>query len=166
MSFKYRIVKNKIKDSKTFGKYYGRAIILNKVTTNQLCDEISHSTTVTESDVRAVLSELRVRLHDHLINNHSVKIDGLGTFFVRMNTTPTEKMEEFSADRIKNVSVGFLPETTKATSGIMDKDGHNHKPRYKKLLEGMTFEQFKYDSTSYLETKENTSTEGIEETGE
>lgn len=145
MSYKFRVVQNKMEESKNYGKWYAMPVVISNVTTDQLCDEISHSTTVTESDVRAVFAELKVKLRDHLLNNQSVKVDGLGTFNVRLKSTATEVKKEFNVSRIKNVTVGFLPEQTTLPNQIIDSNGKSLKVRYKRLLEGMTFEEFQYD---------------------
>lgn len=56
--------------SKNYGKWYAMAQHLGTVTTDDLCDEISHSTTVTEADVHAVFTELKTRLSSHLKNGN------------------------------------------------------------------------------------------------
>ena len=58
MSIRYKVVQCHLKDSNINGKWYGKAVSLGTVTTRQLAEEISHSTTVTRSDVASVLIEL------------------------------------------------------------------------------------------------------------
>ena len=52
MSIRFRVMQNKMKGTNNFGKWYGRATVLDEVSTRNLADEISHSTTVTYADVR------------------------------------------------------------------------------------------------------------------
>lgn len=57
MAVIYRKFQNKRKDDQCYGKWYGRSVVLNVVSTKQLAQEIAHATTVTYADVLAVLAE-------------------------------------------------------------------------------------------------------------
>ena len=80
MSVRYRKVQDKRQGNKNYGKWYGRAIVLNNVTTKELAEEIAHSTTATYADTLAVLNELSVALRRHLLNSDRVEIEGIGAF--------------------------------------------------------------------------------------
>ena len=43
MSIRYKVVQSHLKDSVSYGKWYGKAVSLGTVTTRQLAEEISHS---------------------------------------------------------------------------------------------------------------------------
>lgn len=156
MSFKYIPVQIKIDGSKGFGKWFAHAMTFNHITTAQLCDEISHSTTVTESDVRAVFAELKVAMHDHLLNNQSVKVDGLGTFSVSLSSNLADTKESFKATNIKGASVNFRPETAVMPQAVTDSTGKSRKVRIKQLLNGITFEEYKGPGTKAATEKPNT----------
>lgn len=111
MPIRYRKVQNKIKNSTNYNLWYGKSVVLNQVKTDQLCEEIAHSTTVTESDVRAVLAELKAKLNDHLGNSESLKLDGIGTFSAAIRTSICEKKEDFTVAKIKGYRINFRPET-------------------------------------------------------
>lgn len=166
MAYKFRTAQNQIQTSKSYQKWYAASLTLNNISTEQLCDEISHSCTVTESDVRGALTEIAVVISQHLKNNDSVKIDGLGTFFVRLSSVPTEKPEEFKSSQIKSARVGFRPETEIA-SRYLDERGKIRRITQKKLLKGINFEKFGYDTKQNFIKKgalkdktDSTSTEG------
>ena len=42
MSVRYRKVQEKREGNKNYGKWYGRAVVLNNVTTKELAEEIAH----------------------------------------------------------------------------------------------------------------------------
>ena len=52
MSIRYKVVQCHLKDSVINGKWYGKAVSLGTVTTRQLAEEISHSTTVTAASAK------------------------------------------------------------------------------------------------------------------
>ncbi len=47
MSIRFKKQQIKMKNSKSFGKWYGRAVSMGHITMKNLAEEISHSTTVT-----------------------------------------------------------------------------------------------------------------------
>ena len=164
MSYKFRVVQNKIQGSPSFNKWFAKTVTLGNVSTEELCQEISHSTTVTESDVRAVFAELKVKLRDHLLLNQSVKVDGLGTFNVRLKSSASDQEKDVDANKIKWYGVGFLPES-QTVSTIQDKDGNAHKVRGKKLLEGITFDKLPYDTAKNFVKRGLTPGSKIDENG-
>ena len=86
MSVRFKKVQNKMSGSENFGKWYGRAIMLDTISTKELADEISHASTVTYADVMAVLAEMQHAIKNHLQNSHKVALEGLGVLGVAMQT--------------------------------------------------------------------------------
>ena len=80
MSILYKVVQCHLKDSRLNGKRFGKAVSLGTVTTRQLAEAVSHSTTVTRSDIAAVLIELFNVLMAHLLNPMAVRLDDAGSF--------------------------------------------------------------------------------------
>lgn len=109
MSVLYRKYQDKRNGAATFGKWYGKAVMLNNVTTKQLADEIAHSTTATYADTLAVLNELSVALRRHLLNSDRVEIDGIGAFKVGLSTAPANTSADFGAQNIKSFHVNYQP---------------------------------------------------------
>ena len=110
MSIRFRVMQNKMKGTNNFGKWYGRATVLDEVSTRNLADEISHSTTVTYADVLAVLTELSRQMKSHLQNSQRVVLDGIGAFKVGISTHLVEKSDKFSVANIKNYRIVYTPE--------------------------------------------------------
>jgi len=106
MSIRYKVVQCHLKDSRLNGKRFGKAVSLGTVTTRQLAEEeISHSTTVTRSDIVAVLIELFNVLMAYLLNPIAVRLDEAGSF-----STGFKWLDEAGSFRvgIKSASSGKL----------------------------------------------------------
>ena len=113
MSIFYRISKNNMKESKMFGKYYGRAVHTDTVDLTQVAEEIQANTTAKRADVLAVLTEMINVMQRELCESKRVKIDGLGTFKVTFSSTGVNDIKEYSAkDCIKRFRIVFTPEYT------------------------------------------------------
>ena len=80
MAVFYRKYQEKREGNKNYGKWYGRSVILNTVSTKDLASEISHATTVTYADVLAVLAGASEAMKQHLQNSQKVVLDGIGAF--------------------------------------------------------------------------------------
>ena len=61
-------------------KYLARLFRSNDVTMDQLCEEISESTTVSYPDVLACLKALEITVSRHVMNGEAVKFAYLGSF--------------------------------------------------------------------------------------
>ena len=109
MSVRYRKVQEKREGNKNYGKWYGRAIVLNNVTTKELAEEISHSTTATLSDTLAVLNELSVALRRHLLNSDRVEIEGIGAFKVGIRTVAAATSADFGAQNVMSYRINYQP---------------------------------------------------------
>lgn len=164
MSVRFKKVQNKMKNSKTFNYWYGRAVTLGSVSTKDLAEELSHATTVTRADIMAVLIELSVAIQRHLLNSQSVHLDGLGSFRVGIKSTPTEKKEDFKASKIKSFHIIYTPERSAIAAGT-NEDGSNRKVYVKDLLSGVTAEEMptdegKKDAGETTDTGSEANTEG------
>lgn len=140
MAIKFRKVQNKMTGSKNYNKWYASVVNMGTVSTEDLCDEISHSTTVTEADIRAVFAELKGRLAYHFKNGQIVKIDGLGSFSVGLRSQLTEKAEDIDASKIKGYHIIFRPES-EVVGRVTNTDGITKKVRGYKALQGITVEE-------------------------
>lgn len=147
MSVRYKKFQNKLKDSKTYDKWYGRAVTLGTVTTANLAEEISHSTTVTRADIMAVLIELAEAMRRHMLNSQSVQLDGIGTFRVGINSVPADTEAEFKANNIKNFRIIYTAGRA-AVASYLGNDGKSKKVYVKNLLNGATAEELPSDKSA------------------
>ena len=108
MAFKFKVREGK--NPKTGqAMFYAQADKVNPVSIYDFAEEIAHSTTVTEADVKAVITEFEVRLMKHFQNNESVRLESVGSFCPRMRSTAARLPEEFTAANIKGMGVQFTP---------------------------------------------------------
>ena len=117
MAVNYKIYKSNRKGTGN-GMYYARASHRGTSTVNDLAKTMESNSTVKRSDILAVLSELSETMRNELNQGNRVKIDGLGTFKVGINTLPAKTAKEFTAQKnIKRIHLIFLPEVTSDAQG-------------------------------------------------
>ena len=98
--------------TKSYRKWYGRTVMVDKVEIEELANEIQENCTVKRSDVLAVLSELGPSIKKVVQRSMKVTIPYLGTFKLGVKTVGADSAEEFDvAKNVKAVSVKFFPET-------------------------------------------------------
>ncbi len=137
MAVRYRKYQNKNAKSATFGQWYGRAVVMDTISTKQLAEEISHSTTVTLADVMAVLIETTAALKRHLAASNKVQLDGLGSFRVGLKTSPADSSAEFGATNVSGYHIIYTPERTFNVTGV-NENGNRTGFYSKALLQGIS----------------------------
>ncbi|MDL2230880.1 HU family DNA-binding protein [Bacteroidales bacterium OttesenSCG-928-L19] len=91
-------------------KFYARAKGRGELTFRQLSKEIAEgSTTVSDSDVLAVLNDLTKLLRRHLENGEIVRFGDFGTFQISINSEGAETEAKFNVAMIKKSRVSFRP---------------------------------------------------------
>ena len=112
MSIFYRKYQNNNKKmEKAYGKFYARAVAIDKVEIEELADEIQDNCTVKRADILAVLSELGPTMRDLLQDSKRVVIPYMGAFKLGLKTEGTDTEEEFTAKNVKGIKVLFQPTT-------------------------------------------------------
>ena len=84
----------------------------------RLAKDIEKESTVSQTDVMAVLNAIPNVMTRYLAEGHSVKLDGIGSFFLTFECKKTgvDTPEEVSMDQVTNIKVQFRP-TMKAGVG-------------------------------------------------
>ncbi len=127
MAVHYRLYQNKNKKSAYFNKWYGRAVVLDTVTTDQLADTIEANCTVKRADILAVISELVVTMKKELQDSKRVVLDRFGAFKLGVSSSPSDTVRDFTVGQnIKDIHIVFQPELR------VGKDGR----RVKAFLDG------------------------------
>lgn len=105
--------------SKRTNVYYPQAIVQgDPVETKDLAEELAFVSTVSKSDVNAVLGDIARVMNTFMANGKSVHIDGLGYFRYVLDTKGVENLEDFDFEKqVKAVRVQFTPEREKNSSG-------------------------------------------------
>ena len=112
MSIKYRLYQNNKSKSEQYKKWYGRAMMLGTIGTEELANIIEANCTVKRSDILAVLSELVVTMKHELQASNSVRLDHLGLFKIGLTSAPANSQDEFDPKKhIKGMHITFLPES-------------------------------------------------------
>lgn len=91
------------------GKFYAKAQAAGIITIDNLADDISYSTTLTDGDVLNVIRALIKQIQKHIQNGCIVKLENLGSFQAQLRSKGATTKEEFTADLIKAVHLQFRP---------------------------------------------------------
>ncbi|MDR0348634.1 MAG: HU family DNA-binding protein [Tannerella sp.] len=91
-------------------KFYAQAKSREEFTFRKLSKEIAEgSTTVSDSDVLAVLNDLTKVLRRHLSNGEIVRFGDFGSFQVAITSEGSDTAEKFTVSLIKGGKVTFRP---------------------------------------------------------
>ena len=99
--------------------YYPRAIVQGKpIETETIAKDLAKISTVSNSDVQAVLGDIAGVMHTRMAQGKSVHIKGLGYFRYVLDTTGVKSLDDFDFQKqVKAVRVEFIPERTKLSGG-------------------------------------------------
>lgn len=111
MAVSYVIVpKANPQDREAPKKFYAQAKSRGELTFRKLSKEIAEgSTTVSDTDVLAVLNDLTKILRRHLENGEIVRFGDFGSFQITISSEGSETIEKFHSSMIKNSKVTFRP---------------------------------------------------------
>ena len=99
------------KFSKLTGKWTVSSVSVSQYNSKRLAKDIEKESTVSYTDIMAVLTSLPTVMQRYLAEGHTVKLEGIGTFYLTVQCTKTgvERKEDCSAEQITNVKVQFRP---------------------------------------------------------
>lgn len=105
--------------NKQQGVYYPRAVVQGKpVETETIAKDLAKISTVSNSDVQAVLGDIAGVMHTRMAQGKSVHIKGLGYFRYVLDTVGVDSLEAFDFEKqVKAVRVEFIPERTRPANG-------------------------------------------------
>jgi predicted histone-like DNA-binding protein len=107
---KYVKVRRRISTGTNPGnKFLARLFRGNDVSIDQLCQEITESTTLTYPDVLACLKAFEINIAKHIQNGSAVKFNILGAFIPKIKAKAMNTLEEVDATTIKSASCRFFP---------------------------------------------------------
>ncbi|WP_066629957.1 HU family DNA-binding protein [Labilibacter marinus] len=108
-------------------KYYAKPVYEGTVPMSEIERDISSISTLSRADVRATTIALVDKIGDYLLNGYNVKIDELGTFFLRSQSVGKETEKEVRGKDIMKLNIGF-----KAAPEFKEKLKHNTELRKKR----------------------------------
>lgn len=74
---------------------------------DEIARQINNMCTVTPADVAAVLEALQIVIARNLSQGNSVRLGKVGSFSLRVSTTPETAPEAVTADNVKGIGVRF-----------------------------------------------------------
>ena len=109
---------NNSKNTKAFGKWYGRVIHLEKVDLDGLCDHIQgHGSIFTADVVQGTVKKFVQCIIELLLEGKKVRLNGLGTFYLSIDSMGADTSEDYNAQtHVKKVRLRFKPEQSEKSS--------------------------------------------------
>ena len=106
--------KNNNSKSVAYGKTYGRLVYHDTVNTSDLCRHMmKHGTIFTSDVVKGVVEKFIQCFEELLLEGNKIKLDGLGTFYLSINTEGVSDREQFTANNVKALRIKFIGDQSK-----------------------------------------------------
>lgn len=111
------------KKQKIGKKWYLRSFTVGTYDTKDVAERLSEMSTVSKGDTYAVLMGLGEVLGSMMKLGNTVKLDGLGTFYLvgNANGQGVDTPEEVSPQQFRKVTVAFIPEYSRAQNNRVRK---------------------------------------------
>lgn len=105
--------------NKSYNVYYPTAVTVGKpVETKEIAEELAAISTVSRSDVNAVLGNLAHIMAKLMKNGKSVHLNGLGYFRYKLKSKGVSSLDDFDFDKqLESVVVQFTTEKTRNSDG-------------------------------------------------
>ena len=109
-----KVSQNKIKESKSFGKWYGRVATTKTMTYQELCRHMSEHNSVYGEDVcLGVANKLQNCMLEQLLEGKKVQFGELGVFYLSVKSTGTDEEKDFNLGiNINGLFLCFQPSRT------------------------------------------------------
>lgn len=105
---KYNVVPKKNPMDKSI-KFYAQLVPVTPISLEKIAKNIERRSTVSSSDVKAVLDALEFEIMSALEDGKSVRLGDLGSFRLTIGGKGADSPEEFSTELIERVNVRFHP---------------------------------------------------------
>jgi predicted histone-like DNA-binding protein len=110
MAVHIKLIKNNIKSSSSYGKYFAKAVSQGEVTLNEIAEEACRNSGISEGSVVVVVKELQDILKRKLRDGQTVVLPGIGRFSLRVESIGVDDPKDFNIRRhITRFVCGFLP---------------------------------------------------------
>lgn len=90
-------------------KYYARSQAAGVVDINELAEEISYATTLTDGDVLNAIRALVTQVNKHIAKGEIVRLENLGSFQAQICSEGADTEEAFTPSNITRVNLQFRP---------------------------------------------------------
>jgi predicted histone-like DNA-binding protein len=110
MALHIKLIRNNIKSSNSYGKYFAKAVSQGEITLDEICEEISRNSSFSEGTVIGVVTELQDTMKEKLREGQTVILPGIGRFSLRVESIGVDDPKAFNIRRhITRIICGFLP---------------------------------------------------------
>ena len=110
MAVHIKLIKNNIKSSSSYGKYFAKAVSQGEVTLKEIAEEACRNSGFSEGSIVGVVTELQNILKEKLRDGHTVVLPGIGRFSLRVESIGVDDPKDFNIRRhITRFVCGFLP---------------------------------------------------------
>lgn len=109
-----KVTQNKITDSKSYGKWYGRVASTKTMTYQELCKHMSEHNSVYGEDVcLGVANKLQNCMLEQLLEGKKVQFGELGVFYLSVKSTGVDEEKDFNLGiNINGLFLCFQPSRT------------------------------------------------------
>ena len=110
MAVHIKLIKNNIKSSSSYGKYFAKAVSQGEVSLKEIAEEACRNSGFSEGSIVGVVTELQNILKEKLRDGHTVVLPGIGRFSLRVESIGVDDPKDFNIRRhITRFVCGFLP---------------------------------------------------------
>ena len=110
MAVHIKLIKNNIKSSSSYGKYFAKTVSQGEVTFDDIAAEACRNSGFSEGAIVGVVAELQSVLKHRLSEGQTVVLPGIGRFSLRVESIGVDDPKEFNIrSHITRIICGFLP---------------------------------------------------------
>lgn len=118
MAVHIKLIRNNIKSSSSYGKYFAKTVSQGEITLREIMKEACRNSHLSEGTVIGVVTELEDLLKEKLGEGQTVVLPGIGRFSLRVESIGVDDPKEFNIRRhITRIICGFLPAGRRITGG-------------------------------------------------
>lgn len=118
MAVHIRLIRNNIKRSSSYGKYFAKTVSQGEVTLDEIAAEACRNSSLSEGTVIGVTTELQEILKQRLREGQTVVLPGIGRFSLRVESIGVDNPKDFNIGRhITRIVCGFLPASRRIAGG-------------------------------------------------
>ena len=118
MSVHIRLIRNNIKSSNSYGKYFAKTVSQGEVTLDGIAAETCRNSGFSEGSVIGVATEIQDIVKQKLREGQTVVLPGIGWFSLRVESIGVDEPKQFHIGRhITRIICGYLPAGRRMAGG-------------------------------------------------
>ncbi len=110
MAVHIKLIRNNIKSSSSYGKYFAKSVSQGEVTLDEIAAEACRNSGFSEGSVIGVATEIQNIMKEKLRDGQTVVLPGIGRFSLRVESIGVDDPKSFNIrQHITRIVCGFLP---------------------------------------------------------